>query len=199
MMLIANPSRRLALLLTVALSCSLAAHADEASHRAKANELMVILHTQGMVERISDNFKAKVADAADKISAAAPADNGKTRVADFDKKANQIIDTKLGWENMQASFTDTFAKDFTEEQLDGIIAFYKSPAGLALLQIMPTVNEQLTQFGNAQITALQPQLNQLFVDFQKSVAAASAAPASAPAEKPAPAPSPAPTAPGKPK
>jgi hypothetical protein len=61
---------------------------------------------------------------------------------------------------------------------------------------MPAVNTEITQFGNSHMTALQPQLKQLFEDFQKSVAA-SAAPASAPADKPAPASSAAPTTPGK--
>jgi hypothetical protein len=187
-MLIATRSRRLAFLLALALSCSLTARADEASHRAKANEVMVILHTQPMVHNISETLKKKIADAADQIAGPAPTESGKAKVVDFEKKANQIIDAQLGWETMQARFTDIFAKNFTEEQLDSIIAFYKSPAGVALLETMPTVNDQMTQFGNSQITALQPQLKQLFEDFQKSVAAAApAAPASAPAEKPAPA------------
>jgi hypothetical protein len=171
------------------LSCSVAARADEASHRAKAGELMVILHTQTVVQNISANLKKQVADAADKVAAAAPPETAKTKTADFEKKANQVIDTQLGWETMQAAFTDIFAKNFTEGQLDGIIAFYKSPAGLALLETMPNVNNQMTQFGNSHMTALQPQLKQLFEDFQKSVTAASAPPASAPADKPAPAPS----------
>lgn len=187
MMLTANPSRRLAFLLPVALFCSLAARADEASHRAKANEMMNILHTQKMVQNISENLKKQVADAADKIAAAAPGDIGKTKAADFEKKANQVIDAQLGWEIMQAGFTDIYAKNFTEEQLDSIIAFYKSPAGVALLENMPTINTQITQFGNSHMTALQPELKQLFEDFQKSVAAASAPPASAPADQPAPA------------
>ena len=138
---------------------------------------MVILHTQSMVRNISDNLKKKVADTADQVAGPAPTEAAKAKVAEFEKKANQIIDAQLGWEVMQAGFTDIYAKNFTEDQLDGIIAFYKSPAGTALLQTMPTVNDQMSQFGNSRMATLQPQLKPLFDDFQKSVAAASAAPA----------------------
>jgi hypothetical protein len=194
---IAVRNRTLAQLLVFALALPLTARADEASHRAKANEVMIILNTQHMVQNISDNFKKKIADAADQIAGATPTESGKAKLSDFEKKADQVVDAQLGWDTMQASFTDIFAKNFTEEQLDSIIAFYKSPAGIALLGTMPTVNDQMTQFGNSRITALQPQLKQLFEDFQKSVAAASASPAPAPAQTPAPAPSPASAAPGK--
>jgi uncharacterized protein len=186
-MLIAVRTNRLALLLVFALTLPLAAHADEASHRTKAAEMMTVLHTQRMVQQISDNLKKQIADAADKIAGPTPTDDAKAKVADFEKKADQLIDAQLSWDTMQAGFTDIYTKNLTEEQLDGIIAFYKSPAGVALLENMPTVNNQVTQFGGSHMTALQPQLKQMFEDFQKNVATA-AAPEPATAAPPAVAP-----------
>jgi hypothetical protein len=54
--------------------------------------------------------------------------------------------------------------------MDGIIAFYKSPAGSALLTKMPDVNVQIAQVGGARVQALQPQLQQLYTDFRKGLA-----------------------------
>lgn len=184
---IATLARRIALLLALAVSYSLSARADEASHRAKATEMMTVLHTQRMVQQISENLKKQISDAADKIAGPTPTDDAKAKVADFEKKADQMIDTQISWDTMQAGFTDIYVKNLTEEQLDGIIAFYKSPAGVALLENMPTVNNQVTQFGGSHMTALQPLLKQLFEDFQKSVAA-TPAPEPATAAPPAAAP-----------
>lgn len=194
MMPIPSAPRRLVLLFALCLSTSLAAHADDASHRAKATELMALLHTQRMVENVSDALKKQVSEAASKIAGTTQTEASKAKVADFEKKADQMIDAQLGWATMQAGFADIYQKNFTEEQLDGIIAFYKSPAGAAMLEHMPTVTNEVTQFGNSHVSALQPELKQLFEDFQKSMAPASAAPAGGGASsKPA---SPTPSTPG---
>ncbi len=199
MMLIANPSRRLALLLTVALSCSLTARADETSHRAKANEVMVILNTQRMVQNISENLKKQIADAArPNLPAPHRPKAEKQRLRTSRKKRIQVVDAQLGWRYHASQLHRHLRKELHRGAVgQHYCVLYKSPAGLAMLQTMPTVNDQLTQVGNSHMTALQPQLKQLFEDFQKSVAAASAPPAGAPAQTPALAPSPAPAAPGK--
>ena len=83
-----------------------------------------------------------------------------------------MIDAQIGWKVMQEQFITIYEKTFTEEQLDSIIAFYKSPAGVALLTNMPEVNVQISQFAQARIQALQPQLQQLYNDLRKSLAPA---------------------------
>jgi hypothetical protein len=180
-MLIASSLRRLAFLLILTLSLPLAARADEASHRAKAKEMMTIMHTQKMVQQVTENIKAQIAQAAEKVAGPAANDDAKAKAAQFEKKANELIDAKLGWDAMQASFTDVYVKNFTEEQLDSIIAFYKTPAGTALLETLPTVNSQVGQIGNSHMAELQPQLKQLFEEFQKSESGSEKTPVPAPA------------------
>jgi hypothetical protein len=178
-------NRLAALLLVLALSFPLTARADDASHRAKAQELMALLHTQEMVEHIADSLKKQLPDAATSVIGANPTPDKKTGAASFVKHADDLIDTQLSWSNLQSAFTDIYVKNFTEEQLDGIIAFYKSPAGLALLTTMPTINNQVNQYGDQKIIDLKPQIKQLYDDFVKSDGAAtSASPAPPAATKP---------------
>jgi uncharacterized protein len=181
---------RLALLFVLALSIPLAAHADEASHRAKAQEMMKFLKTEQVVQQISDNIRKQVSDAANSIVGPDPTPEKKVKLDDFVKQASLLIDAQLGWKSMEAGFTDVYLKTFTEEEMEGILTFYKSPAGIALLEKMPKVNDQVTQLGQSRMTTLQPQLRQLFVDFQKSQAPApptlSPAPAAPAIKSPAP-------------
>lgn len=184
---------RTALLIVLALCLPVAARADEASHRAKAQEMVNLLHTDKLVQMNADNMMKSVAAAADKAAGPDPSPDAKAKVADFEKQAQQMIDAQIGWKMMQDQFTDIYAKNFTEEQLDGIIAFYKSPAGVALLANMPDVNSQINQLGGGRIDALKPQLQQLFAAFNKSLAPPPAlgpmgpAPTAAPAVPAAPA------------
>lgn len=163
---------RIAALLVLALSFPLAARADEASHRAKAQEMMALLHNEKVVQQVADNMMKQISDLADKTAGPDATPEAKAKVADFEKQASQIILAQVGWKTLQDPFADIYAKNFTEEQLDGIIAFYKSPAGAALLANMPDVNTQVAQVGQSRVQALQPQLQQLFADFKKSLAPA---------------------------
>jgi uncharacterized protein len=178
---------RIAALLVLALAFPLAARADDASHRAKAQEMMAILHSQQMVQNISDSLKKQFPDAATTVIGPDPSPEKKAHADEFVKHADQLIDAQLGWSVLEPAFIDIYVKNFTEEQLDAIIAFYKTPAGLALLTTMPTINNQISQYGNQRLTdVLKPQLKQLFDDFRKAdgAPAGPATPAVPPASAP---------------
>ena len=164
-------TQSLALFLVLALSLPLAARADEASHRAKAEQIMAILHTEEMVNKICDNITKQVDDAAQKSLSTTPSPDQQAKFDDFKKQIVQAVDAQIGWKSLKDSFADVYIKSFTEEQLDAIIAFYKTPAGAALLATMPNVNEQIGKIGNDRMTALQPPLKQLYETYQKSLAA----------------------------
>jgi hypothetical protein len=176
---IAAPTRRLALLLALALPLSLAAQtappaqtapsADDAAHRAKAQEMMEQLHAHEMVAQVSVNLNKQLDDAGDKAIGPNPTPENTAKLAAFKKQAAQAIEDELGWKVMQVGFTDVYAKTFTDEELSAIVAFYKSPAGAALLAKMPTVNSQVDKFGNSRMTVLQPELKKLFEDFKASL------------------------------
>jgi hypothetical protein len=191
---------RLALLLLLALPfSSVSAHADDASHHAKAEEMMTLLHAERLVEQISANLKKQVSDAANKVIGPSPTPEQSAQAVDVENKAFKMIDDQIGWKAMEPGFADVYAKNFTDAELDDIIAFYKSPAGEALLVKMPQVNTQVGEFGSSKMATLEPQLKQLFQDFQKSQAATPHPPATTTTPAPSAAPAPPAKAPGTPK
>ena len=64
---------------------------------------------------------------------------------------------------------------------------------------MPTVNTQVGQLGNSKMTTLEPQIKQLYEDFQKSLTAAAPSLQPVPPAAPATAPTPAAPTPSAPK
>jgi len=190
-MLTAPRTQRLAatLFLILALSLTLAARADDASRRAKAEQMMALLHTEQMVQQVSENIMKQVSDAAGRSLSSTPSPDQQARFDVFKKQAATMIEAQVGWKSMKDGFIDIYAKAFTDDQLDAIIAFYKTPAGAALLANMPAVNDQIGKIGNARMNALQPQLKDLYDTYQKNLVATPptlgpAAPApSAPAPK----------------
>jgi uncharacterized protein len=185
---------RIAAALLLALTLPLAARADEASHRARAQELITLLHTQQMVEHNADSLKTQLSAVAGNTIGSDPTPAKKAEAEVFINQAGKLIDAKLSWTSMQPGITDIYVKNFTEEQLDAIVAFYKTPAGSALLTNMSAVNTQVAAFGTQRLSVeLRPQLMQLVTTFKQKEAPAASTPAPATPPIPAAPHAPAPT------
>ena len=173
---------RLAVLLVLSLSFPLAARADDASLHAKAQEIVDILHTDKMIGQVADNIRKQVAQAAETVTGTSPTPEAKTKLDSFEKKVSGMVDSELSWTALKPEFVDIYAKTFTEDELNGILAFYKSPAGQAFLTKSPSIGPQVSQITQPRLQALQTQVRQAFEEFRQSQppAASPAAPSATP-------------------
>lgn len=51
----------------------------------------------------------------------------------------QIMKEEFSWEKLEPMYVRIYMKSFTQEEVDGMIAFYKTPAGQAVINKMPVV------------------------------------------------------------
>ena len=191
--------RRFASLLLLTLSLPLAAHADEASHKAKAEEMIVILHLDRMVNGVMQNALQQSANLTSQRYGGRMTPAATAALNDFQKKLTDVLQPQIGWDALKSDYVRIFAETFPEDQLDSMLAFYKSPAGRNLIEKLPGVEQQVGQILQMRVAALQPQVKQMFDDFQKSLPANTpdgAPGASSPAPSLAPSTPPA-TTPGK--
>jgi uncharacterized protein len=152
----------------LALALPLTARADDASKRAKAQELIGILHSEQMIGQLSANLMKQVDDAAQQVTGAAPSPEQKTRLDEFEKKVSGMFQQELNWNTMAPEFVTIYSNSFSEEELTAIVNFYKSPAGTAFLTKAPQVNQQINQIAQPKIAALQTQIRAAFDEFRKS-------------------------------
>lgn len=191
--------KRLSLLLALVLCLPLVARADDASRNAKAAQLVLMLHSDRMVEQSLDAIMKQVSAAAVSVTGPDPSPERKARTDTFEKNISQLLNQQLSWKALQPTLTDLYAKTFTEQQLDAYLAFYKTPAGTFLIEHLPTIDASISQIARSRLEALRPQMNQMFVAFRKaqdtgtpasaapsSTAPAPAAPVITPSTAPAP-------------
>lgn len=58
-------------------------------------------------------------------------------------KMEGVIDEMLSWDTLQSVYLRTYRASFTQHELDGIIKFYKTPAGHAMIKKMPVVMQNV--------------------------------------------------------
>jgi hypothetical protein len=165
----------LLMVLTVGCCC---ARADEASKRAKAEQLFMLLHMDTMMDQLMIGVKKQVQQITQSMPGADQATpEQKKQVADFQQRVMDLVNQKIGWKALEPDFISLYASTYTEEELDGIIAFYKSPVGQKMMEKTPELMSKSTQITQQKMSELQPQLNQMVQDFMKQMAASTSKPA----------------------
>ena len=68
---------------------------------------------------------------------------------------------EMKWETMEPMIVDIYSKSFTEQEIRGMLDFYKSPSGQAVIAKMPLVMQNTMQQVQVRRMGLMPRLEQL--------------------------------------
>ena len=178
----------LLMVLTVGCCC---ARADEASKRAKAEQLFTLLRMDTMMDQLMGGVKRQVQQITESMPGADQATpEQRKQIVDFQQRVMDVVNQKIGWKALEPDFITLYASTYTEEELDGIVAFYKSPIGQKMIDKTPELTTKSTQITQQKMSELQPQLSQMVQDFMKQMAASMGKPAPAQTAPPATTPAP---------
>lgn len=158
--------RRLVLLFV--LSASVAFAADAPPSDASLKELLQVTDARklldGVLPQIDGMMKMSMQQGL----------NGRQITPDeqaaLDKMREKILETtrqELAWDNIEPLYMGIYRKSFTQDEVDGLIAFYKSPAGAALVRKMPLVIRETMQ---AMQQRMGPLMQKLQASAQEAVA-----------------------------
>ena len=147
----------------------ISAHADEASKRAKIEEVFTLLHMDKLTQQMMD---ATIAESktltSGMIGTSLDADT-QAKLDRFQSKVLGLITSQIGWQAMEPQYVDLYANTFTEAQIDDLLAFYKSPTGQVVIEKIPELTRNCMQLAQQKMIALQPQLKEIMRDFVKEV------------------------------
>ena len=131
--------------------CASPVRADEASKAAKAAELLQLTQGDQMMKMMEPMMKGMMAQA-DKDM---PAEQ-RAKVGEMQEKIMALIAASLN--KLKPALAKVYTDTYTEEEIDGILAFYKSPAGKAFIQKMPEVMQRSMPVMMQMMNDLQPEI-----------------------------------------
>ena len=174
--------KRLIALATLGFALTAGSHAQSASaptasavsaaKQAKVERLFDAMHIERSSEQMMGLMRQMIVQATQNaagMSTATP--EQKKLVSDYQDKAMQLAIDAVGWKAMKSEYVKIYATDFTDEQLDAMIAFYTSPAGKALLDKTPEITQQTMGAVQQRMATLQPQVRQLMEDLASKLKA----------------------------
>lgn len=136
---------------------------------------------QGMEKDLATNMDGMLAGVAGREVSPAT----RQRMQGMQRQMVQILREEMAWEKIQPIYRQIYKESFTQEEIDGMLAFYRSPVGQAMLQKMPQVMKRSMQISRERllprVTQRMTQLMRETIQGENGKAAAPAAKGKAPA------------------
>jgi hypothetical protein len=174
------------------------AHADEATRRAKAEEMLTLTKTDSLMSSQLGALRDRVNQLATEQSGPITKTPAQKKLTDdYLKQVQGVTDDEVGWTKLRPIVIQAYADSFTDAELDGIIAFYKTPAGQAIVTKTPDLSNKTMSLVQDRIKDMQPKLAQMTEDYATKMKATDAPPATASPAKAAPATAPKAATPAK--
>ena len=124
------------------------AFADEASKLAKIDQLFTAMNVEAQQKAVLAQMQQMVIS---QMKAALPAGTGQAKAEELQKKMFDLIADMTSWPKIKPVIEKAYADTYTEPEIDGILAFYQSSAGKAM------VNKQAALMGKV-MTGMQGQM-----------------------------------------
>jgi hypothetical protein len=142
------------------------ARADDASKTAKVHELFTAMHMDRMMSQMMDQmtgfmkqqFQQSIQEA---TSSAAMSDGQKKLTDEFFGKVMKLATDSMSWKALEPEYTKIYANTYTEDEIDAITVFYKSPAGQAMLTKTPELTAASMKVVQGRMVELQPKMKEL--------------------------------------
>ena len=132
--------------------------ADAASHAAEAERFLALTRADKLAvpvyAQVQQLFAQRFAQAQ------APA-NKQALLESYQAKANAALDRAIGWDKLEPDMIKLYTSNFSESELQELMAFYQSPIGRKVLEKMPVLASQSVQISQARLQAAVPEVNKL--------------------------------------
>jgi hypothetical protein len=134
------------------------AWADEAEHRALAEEVLSLVDVQKNIEQSFEQVKKMQLSQLQRMNLSA-GDATKARVAQ--EEVMQLIREEFTWEKVKDDYVQIYADTFTDEEMKGLIEFYKGPVGRKFIEKTPDLMKRSMAVSQKQMTAIMPKIQEV--------------------------------------
>lgn len=138
-------------------------------------ELFDLLNMRSMLGQLADQADAMVRSSIDDTlrgRTLSPEQQG--MVDELTKRTSQLVRDSISWDSLEPMIADVYQKSLSEEELQGMIAFYRTPAGVALIAKMPLITRNTMIAVQERQKTLMANLQQILQDTLADLKARSA-------------------------
>jgi uncharacterized protein len=175
------------------LAATPAAQPTEASVRELFAAMKISNVSQSYAQQLDDAVGASIQQA---LANEPLNDRQRQILEDSGHKIVRMVSDEMNWAALEPQMLGVYRSTFTQSEVDGMLRFYRSPTGQAVVDKLPATMQQMTQLAQQRFQALLPRIKQVQSDTLAQVRAA-ADPAASPGVPALSTPNPTPAPPPK--
>lgn len=150
-------------------SAALASPAKDTSVR----ELMAVMHERDLSRVLNKRIDAMMDNAMrSSLEGRSPNPDEQKAIDRMRRSMHALMNQFIGWKYLEPVFLRLYKETYSEEEIQGMLAFYRSPAGQAVIEKRPLILQKGTEFMQAQMRASAPKMRQILAKFHDDVKAA---------------------------
>ena len=150
-------------LVLLSISCATALAAEAPASAESIREVLQITQARSLLDKMWPQIDAMMTSAMQQgLKGKDFSLEQRQALGQMQTKMVNAMREELSWEKLEPMYIEIYQKSFTQEELDGVLAFYKSPAGAALIKKMPIVVQET-------MLAMQRRVGPMMERMQKSV------------------------------
>ncbi|NJL30029.1 MAG: DUF2059 domain-containing protein [Thermoanaerobaculia bacterium] len=137
-----------------------------------AEELLEAMKVPDSIQRSLALVKQMIPAQIEKMGAAGGESNAPSQVATHTAAMMDLVAQELDWEKVKGDYISLYAETFTEEEMAGILAFYKSPAGKAFVEKQPALMQRSMELSQRMMMSIMPKIQAMTKNLPKPAAEA---------------------------
>jgi uncharacterized protein len=155
------------LVVALALMAALPSFADEKpASEASIRELLVLSDARNLVEGVYKQMDGMLEQSLKQSLGDKPLNDEQQKLAaEMRSKIVGLMQADMGWDRLEPIYLKLYMDTFSQSDIDGILKFYKTRAGTALLKKMPLLMQNLMQMMTSQMQVLVPKLRPVVEDY----------------------------------
>jgi uncharacterized protein len=150
---------------------TLVGRADDVSEAAKIHELLKLTKVERTLVQVQEqNLDQMKSSVFQQMFPVKLTPDQKAQVDSLADKVAALMAKALSWNDLEPEYTKIYAKTFTEQQIDDLLAFYRTPTGQVIVDKMPVLLKESTVVVQQRVAAINPELQSLLKDFMANAA-----------------------------
>lgn len=165
-----NTFRIALIVLLFSSATAMAAPASESSIK----QLLAVTQAQKLVDGMRAQFGSLMNNAVQQtLKGKIPTVSQQQAIANMQNRMLALMQGELSWEKLEPMYIRLYKESFTEEEIIGMLSFYKTPAGQAVILKLPILMQKAILEIQKTTTGVMPQMQNIQQEFAAEMAAAS--------------------------
>lgn len=162
--------RDLIVVVSIALSLlvPLGVHADQTSQRAIAEDLLQTMKFEQMMTPVRTQMRSMMEQRLAQIGAPEDMQPILKRYTD---RLFAVMDETLNWSTMKEDIIAIYVQVFSEDELKGMLEFYKGPVGQSAISKMPAAMQQSMALVQKRMPELQQKMKKISEELAQEIKA----------------------------